>query len=136
VALQLNVDASDNNHIYIVRFVYTQGSAWRSQSVHYLNGTKFNTIINGLENIDSDIRFFVEIQDEYGNIIGSHIRNLTVHSTLIPYLSIGLSIFLAIGAASLVTIVYKKKAHRSSIEDVTFNEETGQDEPIDPVPNE
>ncbi len=105
----LNVRATDNNDIYKVRFVYQQGSAWRSQSVYYFNGLEeYEISIQGLDNVDSKVNYFVEVQDEYGNIISSSIQRIIVHSTIIPYIMIGVGIGIAVAVASLAALSIRK----------------------------
>ncbi|MHA1452145.1 MAG: MG2 domain-containing protein [Promethearchaeota archaeon] len=128
VELLLNVVAIDNNDIYKVRFVYQQGLAWRSQSVYYCNGMEeFEITIEGLDNVDSKVNYFVEVQDEYGNLISSTIQTITVHSTIIPYLMIGIGIGIAVAVASITAIIYKKKYHRTTpIEGISFTDDAEQ----------
>ena len=114
IQLKLNIKADDNNEISRVRLIFKQDSSWRAQSIHVSDKTTINTMISGLENIDSIVRYFVEVQDKYGNIVGSNISELKIHSTIIPYLKIGLGIILAIGVASTAALIYNKMVGQAS----------------------
>ncbi len=124
IALSMQLDATDNNQLYKIRFVYQQNSVWRSHSMYSFTTDNINTTIPGLENVDSKIRYFVEVQDEYGNTIGSTIQTIIVHSTIIPYISIAIGLVLAIGAASIAVVIYRKKGRLGTLEGVSFSEDT------------
>ena len=125
VELSLHIRASDNNQIQKIRFVYQQGMAWRSQTAHYTGDLdEFDIQITGLENVDSKVLYFVEIQDEYGNIETSIIPSMIVHSTIIPYITIGIGIGLAVAVASIVAVVYRKRSRTGKLEGVSFDDST------------
>ena len=126
--LLLDVDAIDNNHIQKLRLVFKQGNSWRSQSVFFKKGSdRFDALISGLDNVDSEVTYFVEIQDEYGNVIRSSIQTMKVHSTRIAYIMLVIGLSLAVGLASVTTYLYKKKGQQGSIEGVSFSEDTELD---------
>ncbi|MBN2155879.1 MAG: hypothetical protein JW776_07530 [Candidatus Lokiarchaeota archaeon] len=131
VELNLHVEAFDNNQIYKVRFTFRQGDSWRSQTTYSIDDINaFDIIISGLENVDSKVHYFVEVQDVYGNIVASTIQTVIVYSTVIPYITIGIGIALAIALACVVTVLYKKKARDTTLKEISFSDESDPGPPL------
>ncbi|MHA1729102.1 MAG: MG2 domain-containing protein [Promethearchaeota archaeon] len=124
----------DDNQIYKIRIIFSQGLGWRSKTIYSMCEKKeFSANISGFKNMDSSVEFFVEVSDIYGNIALTSIFPLVVHSTIIPYLAIGGLIGLSMGLAGIASIYYKKRNQNSQIQEykdrkISFLEETEETE--------
>jgi uncharacterized repeat protein (TIGR01451 family) len=110
--IQVNIDvhAIDDNQIQKVRVVFSQLSGWRSKTIYSKeDDERFSVNLTDFNNVNSNIDYFIEIVDIYGNIISSNMQSIRVYSTLAPYLTISLLIGISIGLASVVSLKYKKK---------------------------
>ena len=116
IQVKLDIDAIDDNQIQKIRVVFSQNSGWRAKIIYLReNHDKFSIILSDFENVDSDVNYYIEIIDIYGNIISSNMLSIRVYSTLAPYLTIAVLIGISIGLASIVSLKFKKKMENQQV---------------------
>ncbi|QEE16955.1 MG2 domain-containing protein [Promethearchaeum syntrophicum] len=110
IQINLDIAAFDNNPIQKIRVVFSQNGGWRAKTTYSReNDENFSITLSNFENVDSEVDYFIEIIDIYGNIISSNMLSIKVYSTLAPYLTIALLIGISIGLASVVSKKYGNK---------------------------
>ena len=109
VELLISIRAQDINGISKIRVVFSQHSGWRARTLYSSQNQEiFSLRLSDFENIDSEVKIFLEIYDSYGNIATTSIRTIKVIE-VIPYLIIGAILGFSIGLASLMSFFSKKK---------------------------
>ncbi len=109
VELLISIRAQDINGISKIRVVFSQHSGWRARTLYSSQNQEiFSLRVSDFENIDSEVKIFLEIYDSYGNIATTSIRTIKVIE-VIPYLIIGAILGFSIGLASLMSFFSKKK---------------------------
>jgi uncharacterized repeat protein (TIGR01451 family) len=109
IELLINVQAQDLNGISKIRVVFSQNSGWRVRTLYSLQDQEtFSMRVADFDNIDSEVKIFLEIYDSYGNIATTSIRTIKVIE-VIPYLIIGAILGFSIGLASLMSFLSKKQ---------------------------
>ncbi len=123
--LLINLEAIDNNAIDRIRIIFFQDSGWRAQTSYSLrNQVQFSIIVNDIKNINSIVKIYFEITDNYGNILTTNLFSIKIHAyEVIPYIIIGAIIGCSIGLASISSILFKKyEAKRELRRDARFDE--------------
>ncbi|MBY9019642.1 MAG: hypothetical protein KGD67_01195 [Candidatus Lokiarchaeota archaeon] len=109
IELLITINAQDKNGISKIRVIFSQNYGWRARTMYSLqNQESFSLRLADFDNIDSDIKIFLEIFDSYGNIASTNIRTIKVIE-VIPYFIIGAILGFSIGLASLMSFFSKKQ---------------------------
>jgi hypothetical protein len=100
--VQINARVTDDAPISAIRVVFRQDAGWRSQELPLgeFNPNLF-IILDQLTNIDSELVFYIEAIDIYGNIETSALFRLPIRSTLIPIVAI---LILGVSAAAIAGV--------------------------------
>ncbi|MFX0022082.1 MAG: MG2 domain-containing protein [Candidatus Hermodarchaeota archaeon] len=123
--LLINFHAIDNNAIDKVRIVFYQDSGWRAQTYYSMrNQVQYSINVNNIKNIDSTVKIYLEVTDNYGNILTTNLFTIRIHLfEVIPYIIIGVIIGFSIGLASIASMFYKKYEEKRNLRtDAKFDE--------------
>jgi len=116
IQVNLDIAAIDDNQIQKIRVVFSQNSGWRAKTIYSReNHENFSMVLSDFENVDSEVEYYIEIVDIYGNIISSDMLSIRIFSTLAPYLTIAVIIGISIGLASVVSLKYNKKLEEQQL---------------------
>jgi hypothetical protein len=115
VRVKIELNAADETMIGKIRVIYRQTTVWRAKIVPlYLESGDFVLVLDSLANIDSQLDYYIEVWDIYGNILTSPIKILQLRSTIIP---IFMTLFIILGAVGLAgSAMHYVKRKRISIQ--------------------
>ena len=115
IEILITVRAQDINGISKIRVVFSQNFGWRARTLYSSQNQEiFSLRVADFENIDSEIKIFLEIYDSYGNIATTSIRTIKIIE-VIPYLIIGAILGFSIGLASLLSFFSKKRIDKKRV---------------------
>ncbi|MBY9008728.1 MAG: hypothetical protein KGD74_02535 [Candidatus Lokiarchaeota archaeon] len=115
IEILITVMAQDINGISKIRVVFSQNSGWRARTLYSSQNQEiFSLRVADFDNIDSEVKIFLEIYDSYGNIATTSIRTIKVIE-VIPYLIIGAILGFSIGLASLMSFFSKKQIDKKRV---------------------
>ena len=114
IEVQLDFRVMENNTISKIRIILSQNSGWRALTYYSMkNQEEFSIFITDFENINSNVKLFLEVSDIYGNIATSNVTLINIFANeVIPYLLIGIILGFSIGLASVSSVFYKKREEK------------------------
>ncbi|MHA2366864.1 MAG: hypothetical protein ACXAC7_23130, partial [Candidatus Hodarchaeales archaeon] len=112
--LFINFKAVDDSGINKIRVIFSQNNGWRSQILYSRRDQElFSVVITEIENADSKAKVYMEVSDNYGNLLTSNLMSIKITLfEFIPYILIGIIVGFSVGLASIASIMYKKYQER------------------------